>query len=54
LAALSPGRPPFLLRWNDTPTTAIDDVFIDGLSITAENFDSARRFGQVIAQRLRP
>ena len=34
------------------PTTAADDVVIDGKIITAENFDSARRFGQVIAAQL--
>jgi putative intracellular protease/amidase len=34
------------------PTTATDDVVVDGRIITAENYDSARRFGQIIAQRL--
>jgi putative intracellular protease/amidase len=31
------------------PTTVADDVIVDGRIITAENFDSARYFGQVIA-----
>jgi putative intracellular protease/amidase len=34
------------------PTTAADDVVVDGKIITAENYDSARQFGRVIAQRL--
>jgi putative intracellular protease/amidase len=35
------------------PTTAADDVVVDGRIITAENYDSARQFGRVIAARLR-
>jgi putative intracellular protease/amidase len=31
------------------PLTSADDVIIDGRIITAENYDSARRFGEVIA-----
>jgi putative intracellular protease/amidase len=31
------------------PLVAIDDVYIDGKIITAENYDSARLFGQTIA-----
>jgi len=34
------------------PTTADDDVIVDGRIITAENFDSARAFGQAISQRI--
>jgi putative intracellular protease/amidase len=34
------------------PTTVADDVIVDGRIITAENYDSARRFGQVIAQQV--
>lgn len=34
------------------PTTAADDVFIDGKIITAENYDSAYAFGDVIARAL--
>jgi len=34
------------------PTTAADDVFIDGKIITAENFDTAYAFGAIIAQQL--
>src|SRR5262249_28596035 len=40
-------------RWAGTPFTAADEVRGDGRIITAENFDSASLFGQVIAQRLR-
>ena len=35
------------------PTTRNDDVIVEGRIITGENFDSARLFGQTIAQRLR-
>ncbi len=31
------------------PTTAADDVIVDGHIITAENYDSARQFGRVVA-----
>ncbi len=34
------------------PTTVADDVVVDGRIITAENFDSARYFGQVIASEV--
>ncbi len=34
------------------PTTRNDDVIVEGRIITGENFDSARLFGQTIAQRL--
>jgi putative intracellular protease/amidase len=34
------------------PATATDDVWVDGNIITAENYDSAYRFGAVIAERL--
>jgi putative intracellular protease/amidase len=34
-------------------TTAVDDVLVDGKIITAENYDSARLFGQTIADSLR-
>lgn len=34
------------------PTTAADDVFIDGRIITAENYDSAYAFGETIARAL--
>jgi putative intracellular protease/amidase len=34
------------------PRTAADDVWIDGKIITGQNFDSAARFGQVIAQQV--
>ena len=33
--------------------TAADDVIVDGQFITAENYDTARLFGQVVANRLR-
>ena len=33
-------------------TTDSDDVWIDGKIITAENWNSASRFGQVIARQL--
>ena len=32
--------------------TVADDVYIDGKMITAENYDTATRFGQVLAQQL--
>lgn len=35
------------------PTTATDDVLVDGKVITAENWDSARQFGRTIASYLR-
>lgn len=35
------------------PTTAADDVWVDGKIITGENYDSAYRFGEVIAEHLR-
>jgi putative intracellular protease/amidase len=34
------------------PTTAADDVWVDGRIITAENFDSARQFGRVVGQEV--
>ena len=34
------------------PTTAVDDVFIDGNIITAENYDSAYAFGNVVAEQI--
>ncbi|ADB19200.1 cyclic nucleotide-binding protein [Pirellula staleyi DSM 6068] len=34
------------------PDTAADDVWVDGKIITAENYDSAAMFGQVIASHL--
>ncbi|MCA9051906.1 MAG: DJ-1/PfpI family protein, partial [Planctomycetaceae bacterium] len=34
------------------PSTAADDVIVDGNIITAENYDSAYRFGEVLADRL--
>lgn len=34
------------------PATVADDVYVDGKLITAENYDTASRFGQVIAQQL--
>jgi putative intracellular protease/amidase len=34
------------------PGTVADDVYVDGKIITAENFDTAARFGQVLAQQL--
>lgn len=34
------------------PTTVADDVVVDGRIITAENYDAAAYFGQVIAQEL--
>ncbi len=34
------------------PTTAADDVIVDGNIITAENYDSARTFGDVIAREV--
>ncbi|MBC7854561.1 MAG: cadherin domain-containing protein [Pirellulaceae bacterium] len=34
------------------PSTAADDVFVDGRIITAENYDSAREFGRVIAREV--
>jgi putative intracellular protease/amidase len=34
------------------PTTAADDVWVDGTIITAENADSARSFGQLLARQL--
>jgi hypothetical protein len=34
------------------PTTAIDDVLVDGKVITAENFDSARQYGRTVADYL--
>lgn len=34
------------------PKTAADDVVVDGRIITAENFDSSRQFGLVIAQQV--
>lgn len=34
------------------PGTVADDVYIDRKTITAENYDTATRFGQVLAQRL--
>ncbi|MCA9062786.1 MAG: DJ-1/PfpI family protein [Planctomycetaceae bacterium] len=34
------------------PSTAADDVVVDGRIITAENYDSAARFGEVIAQHV--
>lgn len=34
------------------PRTAADDVIVDGRIITAENFDSSRQFGLVIAQQI--
>jgi putative intracellular protease/amidase len=34
------------------PGTVVDDVYVDGKIITAENFDTATRFGQVLAQQL--
>ncbi len=34
------------------PSTAADDVVVDGRIITAENFDSSRQFGLVIAQQV--
>jgi putative intracellular protease/amidase len=34
-------------------STDADDVLVDGRFITAENYNSAREFGRVIAQRLR-
>ena len=34
------------------PATADDDVVVDGRVITAENYDSAREFGRVIAREL--
>ncbi|MBI3271872.1 MAG: DJ-1/PfpI family protein [Planctomycetes bacterium] len=33
-------------------TTAMDDVLVDGRIITAENYDSARQFGRVLAENL--
>ena len=36
------------------PTTRNDDIWVDGRIITGENFDSARLFGQTLAQQLRP
>jgi putative intracellular protease/amidase len=46
------GATVFAPRSLGDPTTAADDVWVDGKIITAENFDSARRFGQVLAQEL--
>lgn len=34
------------------PNTAADDVIVDGRIITAENYDSASLFGQIIAQEV--
>lgn len=34
-------------------STAADDVIVDGRIITAENYDSAHHFGEVVANRLR-
>lgn len=34
------------------PTTSADDVIVDGRIITAENYESARRLGTVLAHRL--
>jgi len=34
------------------PTTAADDVIVDGRIITAENYDSAQLFGRVIATQV--
>lgn len=34
------------------PNTAADDVWVDGKIITAENYDSASYFGQVIAEQV--
>jgi putative intracellular protease/amidase len=34
------------------PTTSADDVIVDGRIITAENYESARRLGAVLALRL--
>lgn len=34
------------------PSTAADDVIVDGRIITAENYDSAREFGRVIAREV--
>lgn len=34
------------------PATATDDVVVDGRIITAENYDSARQFGRVIAKQV--
>lgn len=34
------------------PTTVSDDVVVDGRIITAENYDSAAMFGEVIAERI--
>ena len=34
------------------PTTSTDDVYIDGKIITAENFDSAARFGELVGQNI--
>ena len=34
------------------PATVADDVIVDGKIITAENYDSAREFGRVIAREL--
>jgi len=42
--------------WTDgqvgNPVTATDDVIVDGQIITAENYDSARLFGQIVASRV--
>ncbi|MBM82919.1 MAG: hypothetical protein CMJ78_20345 [Planctomycetaceae bacterium] len=34
------------------PTTRTDDVIVDGMIITAENWNAACRFGEVIAEQL--
>ncbi len=34
------------------PTTSADDVVVDGMIITAEDYDSAYAFGAVIAERV--
>lgn len=34
------------------PTTAADDVIVDGRIITAENYDSAAMFGRIVAQEV--
>ena len=34
------------------PTTVEDDVYIDGNIITAENYDSAYAFGNVVAEQI--
>ena len=35
------------------PNTAEDDVLVDGKIITAENYDSARVYGQALVEYLR-